>query len=62
METESGLRVATKKSSIYTGFFYYKFLCEPSQKAPFLEFLHPHQATFLSSVISTISGENPVPL
>ena len=38
------------------------FLCEPSQKAPLLECLHPHQATFLSSSNITISGEKSVPL
>ena len=61
METESGLWVTTKNPVLALDFFY-KFLWDPSHIAPFEECLHPHQATFLSSVISTISGENPVPL
>ena len=60
--TESGLWVATKNPVHALDFFHYKFLWDPSQIAPFEECLHPHQATLFSSVISTISGENPVPL
>ena len=33
----------------------------PSQKAPSLECLHPHQATVLASAISTFSGANSEP-
>ena len=52
-------------SAVYFRTVYYYFSnleCAPSQKAPLAECLHPHQATFLSSVISTRSGTKPVPL
>jgi len=35
---------------------------DPSQNAPFSEFLQPHHATVFVSVTSSMFGVNPVPL
>ena len=44
------------------GFTYYNLLCVPSQYGEFPVALQPHQAILPSFVLSTIIGENSVPL